>query len=82
MVCWVLVTVHEPLTVVASLVAEHRLQVEELQWLQCMGLAALRHVVSSQTRDQTRVQRIGRCSLYLSVFQLRKSQYLSTRVLV
>ena len=60
MVCWVLVTVHEPLTVVASLVAEHRLQVEELQWLQCMGLAALRHVVSSQTRDQTHVPGIGR----------------------
>ena len=60
------------LTAVASLVAEHRLQVRRLQqlWLAgsraqaqqlwCTGLAAPRHMGSSRTRDQTRVPCIGR----------------------
>ena len=41
------------------LVAEHR-----LQWLWYTGSAALWHVASSQTRDQTCVSCIGRQILY------------------
>ena len=53
------VAVHGPLTIVASLVAEHRLQMCRLSsWL--MGLVALRHVGSSQTRARTHVPCIGR----------------------
>ena len=60
------------LTVVSSLVAEHRLQVHGLQqlWLAgsraqaqqlwSLGSATPPHVGSSQTRDQTRVPCIGR----------------------
>ena len=47
-----LAAVHRLLTVVASLVAEHMLKAH--------GLVALRHVDSSQTRDQTSVPRTGR----------------------
>ena len=54
------ITVRGPLTVVASLVAKHRLQTHRLSKLWLMGLVALRHVGSSQTRAQTRVPCIGR----------------------
>ena len=47
--------VRGPLTIAASLVAEHRLQTRRLT-----GLAAPRHVGSSQTRTRTRVPCIGR----------------------
>ena len=47
------------LIVVASLVAEHRLEVHGLQCLGRMGLVAPWHVGSSQTRNGTYVQ-IGR----------------------
>ena len=46
-----------PLTVAASLVAEHRLQTRRLS---SCGLVAPRHVGSSQTRAQTRVPCIDR----------------------
>ena len=49
------IAVHGPLTVAASLVAEHRLQTCRLT-----GLVAPRHVGSSQTRAQTRVSCNGR----------------------
>ena len=53
------IEVRKPLTIAASLVAEHRLQTcGEQLWL--TGLVALRHVGSSQTRAQTRVPCIGR----------------------
>ena len=48
------------LTAVACLVAEHWLEVHGLQQLWCTGLVALRHVESSQTRDQACVPCIGR----------------------
>ena len=48
------------LIAVASFVAEHRLQVQKLQQLWRVGLAARRHVGSSRTRDQTCVLCIGR----------------------
>ena len=48
------------LTAVASLAAEHRLQVQGLQQLQVAGLAAPRRVESSWTRDWTAVLCIGR----------------------
>ena len=54
------IAVHGPLTVVASLVAEHRLQTHRLSKLWLMGLVAPRHVGSSQTRAQTHVSCIGR----------------------
>ena len=38
------------IAVVASLVAEHRLQVSGLQWLWCRGLVAPRHMESSGLR--------------------------------
>ena len=77
------------LTAVATLVAECKL------WstgsvLLLYTLVPPVHAVSSQTRDQTFVQCIGRWIFYhwitrevpLSIFQLRKSQYLSNRILV
>ena len=47
-----------PLTIVASLVAEHRLQTRRLS--SCGSRAELRHVGSSQTRARTRIPCIGR----------------------
>ena len=55
------IAVRGPLTIAASLVAEHRLQTRRLSvavWL--TGLVAPRHVGSSQTRARTRVACIGR----------------------
>ena len=52
------VEVHGPLIAVASLVAEHRLQVRRLQQLWCRALVG--HVESSLTRARTRVPWIGR----------------------
>ena len=55
------ITVHGPLTIAASLVAEHRLQTRRLS--NCgsrAGPVALWHVGSSQTRARTRVPCIGR----------------------
>ena len=54
------IAVRGPLTVVASLVAEHRLQTRRLSKLWLTGLVAPRHVGSSQTRARTRVPCIGR----------------------
>ena len=62
----------------------------QAQYLCCLSLVAPRHMVSSQTRDQTCVPCTGRWILYhwttrevsLSGFQLSKSQYLSTRILL
>ena len=54
------IAVRRPLTVVASLVAEHRLQMRRLSKLWLMGPVAPRHVGSSQTRARTRVPCIGR----------------------
>ena len=49
------IEVRGPLTVAASLLAEHRLQTHRLT-----GLVAPRHVGSSQTRARNRVPCIGR----------------------
>ena len=57
------IAVHGPLTVMASLVAEHRLQTRRLSKLWLTGLVAPRHVGSSQTRARTRVPCIGRQTL-------------------
>ena len=69
------IAVHGPLTIVASLVAEHRLQTRRLsscgsrapdvqaQQLWLTGLVVPRHVGSSQTRAGTRVPCIGRQTL-------------------
>ena len=57
------ITEHGPLTVVASLVAEHRLQTYRLSKLWLMGLVAPWHVGSSQTRARTCVPCIGRQTL-------------------
>ena len=54
------IAVRRPLTVVASLVVEHRLQMHRLSKLWLTGLVAPRHVGSSQTRARTRVPCIGR----------------------
>ena len=61
------VVVRGHLVAVASLVAEHRLQVRGLQQLWCMGsgvvahgLVAPQHVGPPQTRDRTRVPCTGR----------------------
>ena len=54
---------HGLLTVVASLVAEHRLLGMLAQELWRMGLVALQHVDSSSSRDQTCVTCIGRLIL-------------------
>ena len=57
------IVVRRPLTVVASPVAEHRLQTRRLTKLWLTGLVALRHVGSSQTRARTCVPCIGRQTL-------------------
>ena len=49
-----------PLSIVASLVVEHRLQTFRLSNLWLTGLVAPRHAGSSQTRARTRVPCIGR----------------------
>ena len=49
-----------PLTVVASLVVEHRLQTRRLSNCGSRAHVAPRHVGSSQTRARTRVPCIGR----------------------
>ena len=54
------ISVRRPLTIAASLVAEHRLQTLRLSSLWLMGLVALRHVGSSQTRARTHVPCISR----------------------
>ena len=54
------ITVRGPLTIAASLVAEHRLQTRRLSNFWLTGPAAPRHVGSSQTRARTRVLCIGR----------------------
>ena len=55
-----LIAVRGPLTITASLVAEHRLQTRRLSGCGTRGLVAPRHVGSSQTRARTRVPCIGR----------------------
>ena len=57
------IVVRGPLTVAASLVAEHRLQTRRLSSCGSTGLVAPRHVGSSQTRARTRVPCIGRQTL-------------------
>ena len=57
------IAVRGPLTIVASLVAEHRLQTRRLSCVWLTGLVAPRHVGSSQTRARTRVLCIGRQTL-------------------
>ena len=57
------IVVHRPLTIAASLVAEHRLQTRRLSNCGSRGPAAPRHVGSSQTRARTRVPCIGRQTL-------------------
>ena len=54
------IAVRGPLTIAASLVAEHGLQTRRLSKLWLMGLVAPRHVGSSQTRARTRVPCIGK----------------------
>ena len=55
------IAVHGPLTIAASLVAEHRLQTRtRAQYLWLTDLVAPGHVGSSQTRARTRVPCIGR----------------------
>ena len=54
------ITVHGPLTIAASLAAEHRLQTRRLSNLWLTGLVAPQHVGFSQTRARTRVPCIGR----------------------
>ena len=58
-----LLQVHKLLTMVASFVAEDRLQSLRAQQLYCTGLAAPWHVEPSQTRDRTHVCGIGRWRL-------------------
>ena len=57
------IAVHGPLTIAASLVAEHRLQTRRLSNCGSRALAAPWHVGSSQTGARTRVPCIGRQSL-------------------
>ena len=54
------IAVRGPLTIAASLVAEHRLQTRRLSSCGSRGPVAPRHVGSSQTRARTRVPCIGR----------------------
>ena len=54
------IAVRGPLTVAASLVAEHRLQTRRLSSCGSRTIVVPRHVGSSQTRARTRVPRIGR----------------------
>ena len=58
-----LIAVRGPLTIVASLVAEHRLPDAQAQQLWLTGLVAPWHVGSSQTRAGTRVPCISRQTL-------------------
>ena len=57
------IAVRGPLTIVASLVAEHRLQTHRLSSCGSRGLAAPRHVGSSQTRVRTHVPCTSRQTL-------------------
>ena len=57
------IAVRGPLTIVASLVVEHRLQTRRLSNCGSRGPVAPRHVGSSQTRARTRVPCIGRQTL-------------------
>ena len=57
------IAVRGPVTVAASLVAEHKLQTRRLSSYGSRGLVALRHVGSSQTRARTRVPCVGRQTL-------------------
>ena len=54
------IVVRGPLTITASLVAQHRLQTRRLSNCGSRAQFALRHVGSSQTRAQTPVPCIGR----------------------
>ena len=54
------IAVHGPLTIAASLVAEHRLQTRRLSSCGSTGSVAPRHVGASQTRARTCVPCIGR----------------------
>ena len=54
------IVAHRLLTAVASLVAEHGLWAHRLQSLWPTGLAALQHVKSTQSRDQSPVSCTGR----------------------
>ena len=54
------IAVRGPLTIAASLLAEHRLQTRRLSNLWLAGRLALRHVGFSQTRARTHVPCIGR----------------------
>ena len=67
------ITVRGSLTIVASLVAEHRLQ---MRWL--MGLVAPRHVGSSRTRARTRVPCISRQILNHCATRAARIIYLSS----
>ena len=58
------IAVRRLLLTVASLALEHGLRVQELQYLGPVGLVALLHVESSQTRDRTCVPCISRRILY------------------
>ena len=57
------IAVRGPLTIVASLVAEHRLQTRRLSRCRFTGPVAPRHVGSSRSRVRTHVPRIGRQTL-------------------
>ena len=57
------IAVRGPLTIAASLVAEHRLQPRRLSNCGSQAQFALWHVGSSQTRARTRVPCIGRQTL-------------------
>ena len=54
------IAVRGPLTIAASLVAEHRLQTHRLSSCGSRAQLLQRHVGSSQTRSRTRVPCIGR----------------------
>ena len=54
------IAVHRPLTIAASLVAEHRLQTRRLSNCGLRAQLLPRHVGSSKTRARTRVPCIGR----------------------
>ena len=57
------IAVRRPLTIVASLVAEHRLQTRRLSSCGSRAQLLTRHVRSSQTRARTRVPCISRQTL-------------------
>ena len=54
------IAVRRPLTIAASVVAEHRLQTRKLSSCWSTGLVAPQHVGSSQTRARTRIPCISR----------------------